>query len=524
MKFLFVMYHPGYVRNNEPTLRALAQRGHDIVLGFNRAPRDPSDNLADTLAAEYRNISLRALPNRSDRWTETASFFRRCMDYLRYFNPAYGDALALRARIEQRLPAALRWTFVRLNLRDNSKRRASFHRILAAIEAAIPTDARIDAVLDAEKPDAVVVTPLVDFDSKQTDWIKSAQALGIPTCLAVFSWDNLTNKGHMRFVPDLVTVWNSLQMEEAENFHGVPRRQIRVTGAQCYDKWFEHQPSTGRGTFLQAIGLDPVKPMILYLCSSPFIGGTEEPLFVRDWLKALRSHGAPLSDAGVLVRPHPQNAAAWQDVELNEFGQVAIFPREGANPVDRRRQNDFFNSLYHSNVVIGINTSAMIEAGIVGRPVVTIRDSRFTHAQEGTLHFHHLVRCGLVHVADGIESSADLIARALGGTLLDKDRSDEFLQTFVRPWGLDQPATPRCLSAFEELGTIVPQAKPTRPFAAAAIRAMLAPIVLIAAPYQRQSATRAKAKKSKAQKQAKQTRRALATTESRRCLAHSLVA
>ena len=242
MKFLFVMSHPGYVRNNEPTLRVLANRGHRVVLGFNRRRRDPNDRLAEELASTHSTIILQYLPNRNDWWAPMANFVRGSMDYLRYFDPGFDDAEALRERIAQKLPAFTRSCFNRAGLRDHPERRRLLHRALAALEWIIPTAGPIDRVLAEESPDAVIVTPLVDFNSKQTDWVKSAKALGIPTCLAVFSWDNLTNKGHMRVLPDRVTVWNEPQAEEAMRFHSVPRERISVTGAQCYDKWF------GRGS------------------------------------------------------------------------------------------------------------------------------------------------------------------------------------------------------------------------------------------------------------------------------------
>ena len=46
--------------------------------------------------------------------------------------------------------------------------------------------------------------------------------------------------------------------------------------------------------------------------------------------------------------------------------------------------------MYHASATVGLNTSAMIEAAIVGRPVHTILVPEFQHSQEGTLHFRYL--------------------------------------------------------------------------------------------------------------------------------------
>ena len=48
---------------------------------------------------------------------------------------------------------------------------------------------------------------------------------------------------------------------------------------------------------------------------------------------------------------------------------VVVWPKGGASPVDFASRNDFYDSMYHSAGAVGINTSAQIECGIVGRPV-----------------------------------------------------------------------------------------------------------------------------------------------------------
>ena len=61
--------------------------------------------------------------------------------------------------------------------------------------------------------------------------------------------------------------------------------------------------------------------------------------------------------------------------------------------------------MYHTEAVVGVNTSAMIESGIVGRPVYTVQAEEFAATQEGTLHFQHLknVDGGLLHLAANLD-------------------------------------------------------------------------------------------------------------------------
>src|SRR6187431_2897334 len=75
--------------------------------------------------------------------------------------------------------------------------------------------------------------------------------------------------------------------------------------------------------------------------------------------------------------------------------------------------------MFHSVAMVGINTSAQIEAGIVGRPVYTVLTEEFAGQQEGTLHFRHLQSAngGLLHVAPTLDDHVAQIAAAVRGEL-----------------------------------------------------------------------------------------------------------
>ena len=85
---------------------------------------------------------------------------------------------------------------------------------------------------------------------------------------------------------------------------------------------------------MRRAGLDPDRPYVLFLGSSPFVTNHSdlEVRFVERWLESLRS--APdegVRGAGVLVRPHPVGKG-WRDADLSRFGDVAIW-RHTERPV-----------------------------------------------------------------------------------------------------------------------------------------------------------------------------------------------
>ena len=194
---------------------------------------------------------------------------------------------------------------------------------------------------------------------------ETAQSLGIPCALGVASWDNLTNKGLMRVQPERVCVWNAKQVEEAVEMHGVSRDHVQVTGAQLFDRWFEQRPSSTRDAFCAAHGFDPTRPIVLYTCSSSFIApAAQEVAFVRSWLEDLR-RDPRIGHVNVLVRPHPYNVWDWETADLTALGPVSIAPRRAYDPLADSVREGYFDALYHSVAVVGVNTSAMIEAKVL---------------------------------------------------------------------------------------------------------------------------------------------------------------
>ncbi len=428
MKILFVARHFTYFRNFESVIRELAARGHQLHLAAEREEQLGGRALVDRLAAELPNVTVAFTPPRQDpRLFELATALRLSADYFRYLDPAYEDAPAIRARAWERTPR-IALALARLPLR------AAAAPLLRHLEHALPVDAAVDAFIGELQPDVLLLTPLIELGSPQTDYLKAAQARRIPTVLAVWSWDHLTSKSLIRIQPDHVLVWNETQRQEAMTLHGIAGDRIIVTGAQCFDQWFDRAPSRSRAEFCRDAGLPEGRPIVLYVCSSLFRGSPSESAFVRRWLTALRQ--APdrgLREAAVLVRPHPQRLADWAGVTLEDAGPVAVW---GANPVDRRSRDDYFDSLHYAATIVGLNTSALIEAAIVDRPVHTLLLPEFRANQQGTLHFKYLADGpgAFLRIARSLDEHVTQLAAAVRGE--PEPRNRRFVAHFVRPYGV----------------------------------------------------------------------------------------
>jgi hypothetical protein len=469
-------------------VRLLAEHGHDIHLIADRKDNVGGIKTLELLERDYpeRIRHSYARVPKDGFWQPLGAQLRLTLDYWRYLDPRYDDSPSLRARGASQAPT-IASTLAGLPVLGSRAGLAAMRKCVRTLERAVPANAAATDFLRKERPDLLLVTPLLYFGSQQVDYVRAARALGIPTVLGVGSWDHLTTKGLIHEQPDRVIVWNEAQRVEAAELHGIQSDDVTVTGAQAYDHWFTQQPTLSRAEFCAKVGVPSDRPLLLYLCSSPFITPYEVG-FVRQWIGAIRSSGdAELRRAALLIRPHPQNAEQWQEFEPASYEAVGIWPRAGANPVDREARSDYYDSMYHSVAVVGINTSALIESGIVGRPVYTVLTDEFAGQQEGTLHFQHLknVNGGLLTVASSLEEHCRQLSEAVRRQGGADPRSRAFIEAFVRPHGLSEPAADRFVAAVELEATRRPVPRRTRPLGAGLLLPILAPLAAAARVAQR---------------------------------------
>jgi hypothetical protein len=449
VKVLFCAVHFAYYRNFESVIAELAERGHHVHLAADEAESMGGLSLVQRLAERYERVTFGFAPSLdAEPWFRLARKIRGASDYIRFHDPEFASFRKTRLTLRDRIPRGV------LKVMDAGVHRSRVARrlirgLLRAVERAMPISDACRAFIEEHDPDLVLVASVTAWRPPQIDHLRAARALGRRTAVSVFSWDHLSSKALLRTVPDRILLWNDTQKQEALEWHGMPAERIVVTGAQCYDQWFDRQPSRDRASFCRSVGLSPDRPILLYVCSV-MTPDPHESSFVLRWIEAIRgSSDERLRQAGILVRPHPERMEEWQDVSLDRFGNTALY---GRNPVTPDLQADYFDSLYHSHAVIGLVTSAFLEAAVVGRPVHTLLLPEFEMYQEGVQHFRYLleVEGGLLEVTRSLPDHLAALASALARPVERDEQNKRFVRAFVRPRGLDVPATPAFVAALEQ--------------------------------------------------------------------------
>ncbi len=296
MRILIALKQRNYLNAFAGLVDELLGRGHAVRLAW---PDEDVSRPEEVTATGDLSIDAWK-PKRSDEWAPVAATVRRASDYLRYLEPAYRDAGKLRARAFEKLLHSLShgerlpepgWGDLGLALSEVERGR--LQTIARLMEDAMPSDPGQEALLREWRPDLVLVSPLIDLGSAQTDIVKSAKSLGIPTGMLLFSWDNLSTKGSLHVLPDRMFVWNELQRQEAVQLHGFPLERTHAAGAPRFDEFFGLSAVTDRAAFCAPLDFDPRQPILMYLGSSKFVITSRELPFIARWIAAIRESADP---------------------------------------------------------------------------------------------------------------------------------------------------------------------------------------------------------------------------------------
>lgn len=449
MTILFVLRHAAFIRNFEGVIAALLSRGHTVTVAFSPIRKEMDEATVQAFLDRHPELDRLDPPPRTHPRQRLSDAARALRDHLRYGAPFFRGARALWARSLRKMHPALLHRVIRWRLLTTPLARWLVGFLSRRVDAGLGPDPALVDYLRALRPDVLAVTPLVDFSYGQMDLVKAARWLGIPVAYPVASWDNLSSKGLIQQRPDRIIVWNETQRAEVRTLHRMPASSVRVVGAPLFDMWFEAAPALDRAAYCAALGFDPDRPILLYLASSPFICPEEAP-FALEWVAAVRGSGLPsLSGANILIRPHPNNLEQWRDVALPaSAAPTVIRPLDTALPITPDARKDYLTALSHCDGAIGINTTAFIEAAILGHPCFTVLDPRFRHSQRQAPHFTYIER-DLLYVASTLAAHIGQLGQVIKVGQAD-GRAAAFVRRFVRPCGADTAATPLMADAIEE--------------------------------------------------------------------------
>ncbi len=241
MKILYVILSVAHFAANEPIIKYLYAQGHTIEVLFdphwsNIWSKSRSEHVIQASMAQMPGLRRALSIQRMDQWTRFLINTRELLSYSSYLNRKEQSEFYLK-RQEGYLYRPVRWTVRHSRLARSLVACNWTQSTLRAFEWLAPPYHKITHWLKDNRPDIVVASPGNLRFPPEVEYLKAAKAIGIPTVIPVFSWDNLTTKGLYHIIPDLLLAWNQTQVDEANRIHRVPRDRTVITGAPVFDGW-----------------------------------------------------------------------------------------------------------------------------------------------------------------------------------------------------------------------------------------------------------------------------------------------
>jgi hypothetical protein len=440
LKVLFVIQRWAHFTYHESTINQLCDNGNEVVVlaDDNHAPL-LADDPVTTRTEQWPNLVLKPMViKRTGRWRSSLFGLRELLTYADYLNRPEQDPFYL-----------MRWKRYLPPILNRIVRRSPFASRFAATKLArgllrwfvrmAPADKGIRNYLRESQPDVVVASPTNMRYSEEAEYVKAANELGIPTVVPVLSWDNLTTKGLIHELPNVTLVWNETQKREAVSIHQIPEDRVVVTGSPFLDKWFDNQiePLSG-DTFRERVGLSAGTPFVLYLGSSANIATDESRLVLQLAAHLAKSSDPRLRKIQVLVRPHGANQEPYRKISEPN---VTVWMRDRQLPDSLEAFAEFAASLKFSECCLGLNTTGMVDALLMNKPVITLLVDQYrdTNASKA-VHYRYLLDAEVYLRSFTTEEAVGLIARLHYEGDSTHARREQFKLDFIRPHGLHRPA------------------------------------------------------------------------------------
>lgn len=452
MKILFILRSSTHLFYTESIINEMLRKGHRLTVLYERYRGEENDLRLKAIGDRDPNFSYGRAHWRSDKWKAPLYYARALLSYRKYLFMK-GQSPYYRDRYRRYMPGVLRFVaglpaaggLFNFLLRTSAAKSA-----LLAVENAAGLDRTILEQVREAKPDVLMICiGGLRYGSIDVDYLKVARHLGIPNSALVMTWDSLSSKSLVQVVPDKLFVLNELQEEEAITQHDIPKNVIKITGAAVFDRWFgELKVSLSREEFCRKHGLDPLRPILLYLGSPK--SNTGDETWVMEGIKTslVNSRDERLRGIQIIMRPHPDNTKFYDELKLKD---AITLPKGGQWPGTAENLQLFYDCLAHSVAAFGINTSAMIETMLADKPIYTIGFEKYMKTQSLAMHFKKMLLEGGIIKLNDFKELAEELENIYNGRDRGREGRRRFIAKYIRPYGSEVSAASRVVLELEAL-------------------------------------------------------------------------
>jgi len=232
-------------------------------------------------------------------------------------------------------------------------------------------DRGFEPLIEAFKPELIFTGTSYTSDIEK-QFIHIAKKRKIRCYSFVDHWTNISKRFEIsdgiKDYPDKIWVIDERAAHIAIG-EGIDETKIIISG-NPYHTWLKKwKPQISKENFLKEIGLKDIKKKLLVYAPDPLSNVNGKEKYGFDELSAtyllvelFNEHQTELKDWKVLVKSHPNQNRKKLEKILSNCKSIYILPED----------IDANSTIYFSDIVMGFFSSFLIEASVIGKPVLRV--------------------------------------------------------------------------------------------------------------------------------------------------------
>ncbi len=226
-------------------------------------------------------------------------------------------------------------------------------------------------LFDKYQPDLIFATHLYGwFDALLLAEARRREikSVGMPA-----GWDHL-DKYYIPFHTDSLLVPSNQVKDMAIDFQAYDSTRISLTGYSHFDFIVDKTILKSREEIMKSLDFPVNAKVIIYVSGSAYC--PDEPDIIETMLKWMDEGKFGLDDVRLVIRPYAGGRTKDREFDMQKFNRfeehprVRFYRREFWGDVEKSKY--FVNLLHHSDLVISIYSTAVLEAAIHDRPLLAL--------------------------------------------------------------------------------------------------------------------------------------------------------
>lgn len=226
---------------------------------------------------------------------------------------------------------------------------------------------------DKYKPDLVFSTSIISL--ADNIFMKEACRRGVKTVSMPKGWDNVTKKLY-QFVPDKLILQNEVMKKGAIEIQKINENKIAVCGFPQFDWYRRKDLIWSRQEFFEKIGLNPDRKLLFF--GSEGTWTPDDNNVVKDLASMLKEDNF-IFPCSLYVRPHFSNIRenkyeifrGIENIKVDDTIKISEFFSDNWDP-GVEETLFLINAIYHSDVMITINSTLTLDACCFNKPITAI--------------------------------------------------------------------------------------------------------------------------------------------------------